>query len=136
MSLFFFSLLKYLLTRGKIKQQLKHFQDLKATDENFISTLNSLMDDFNRHSEEEETSDLPKLQSLISEEENQYLTQQFDRTKLFVPSRAHPGSPNKPPFENVHGLLTAPVDKLMDILRKWPEDWSRVYNPPVTKQGV
>ncbi|TQB70183.1 hypothetical protein MPDQ_000786 [Monascus purpureus] len=101
--------------------------------ETFQSTLNSLMDDFTRHTDEVETNELPKLNAVVSREENAMLSVQFDRTKMFGPSRAHPGAPSKPPFENVSALLTAPVDRLVDLFRKWPEDTDvggKVYVPP------
>lgn len=41
---------------------------------------------------------------------------------MFTPTRAHPSAPNKPPFETVVGLLTAPIDRLRDLLfTKFPE---------------
>lgn len=46
----------------------------------------------------------------------------FERTKMFAPTRAHPSAPNKPPFETVVGLITAPLDKLRDVFRTFPED--------------
>lgn len=46
----------------------------------------------------------------------------FDRTKMLVPTHPHPGAPDKPPFENVAGLLALPLDKLRDLFRSFPED--------------
>ena len=33
---------------------------------------------------------------------------------------AHPGAPDKPPFETIVGLLTAPLDKLKDMVDSFP----------------
>jgi hypothetical protein len=54
--------------------------------------------------------------------ESQSLAKSFGRTKAFVPSRSHPSVPNKPPFETIVGLLTAPIDHLGDIFRKFPDE--------------
>ena len=35
---------------------------------------------------------------------------------------AHPGAPDKPPFETIVGLLTAPIDKLRDMFETFPSD--------------
>ncbi|PYH67181.1 uncharacterized protein BO88DRAFT_344867, partial [Aspergillus vadensis CBS 113365] len=46
----------------------------------------------------------------------------------FVPSRSHPSAPDKPPFETAIGLMTAPIDHLADLFRKWPHT-SGLPNP-------
>lgn len=125
-----------------LKRQLKTFQDLKVTDQgrlgeekegegeegrpSFREVLDHLMEVFvHRLAEPVDSDYMPKLRSLINEQESQALSQQFDRAKLFVPSRAHPGSPSKPPFETAYALLTAPADRLRDVFRKWPDEWSK-----------
>lgn len=80
------------------------------------------MNDLTQHIHEEEESDLPKLEDAITPEESDALYKSFERTKMFVPSRSHPSAPNRPPFETAIGLLTAPVDRVADLFRTWPED--------------
>lgn len=80
------------------------------------------MDDLRHHMDEEENIDLVKLDEALSKEESVGLTQSFDRTKYFVPTRAHPTAPQMPPFETAVGLMTAPMDYLSDMFRKWPKD--------------
>lgn len=86
----------------------------------------------------EETEDIPKLEKTLSRDESAALARLFERTKMFVPtrfvrfaldlggsnfvsSRAHPNAPDKPPFDSVVGLMTAPLDKLRDLFDKFPE---------------
>ena len=91
------------------------------------------MDRFSQHAEAESSHILPMLQSVVNEQESRTLAQQFDRTKMFAPSRVHQ---EKPPFNNVVGLLAAPVDRLADLFRKWPysasagEKEEKIYVPP------
>lgn len=100
---------------------------MHPSDPDFIPEIKSLMADLEEHIKEEETTDFVKLESAITPSESERLAKWFGRTKMFVPSRSHPNAPNKPPFETVVGLLTAPIDHLADMLfRKWPED---VVNP-------
>ncbi|RKK65632.1 hypothetical protein BFJ69_g16114 [Fusarium oxysporum] len=54
-------------------------------------------------------------------EEMEFLARRFDHTKKFVPTRSHPRAGEKPPFETVMGLMAAPMDKLADMLRKFPD---------------
>ncbi|KAL5362514.1 hypothetical protein BJX96DRAFT_186066 [Aspergillus floccosus] len=111
-----------------VKQELKTFQQMHPSDAQFLPTIQALMDDLSRHIAEEETSDLVKLEASLDEEESESLTRSFGRTKMFVPSRSHPSAPDKPPFETAVGLLTAPIDHLADLFRRWP-DTSGMPNP-------
>lgn len=79
------------------------------------------MKDLNQHIQEEENDDLPALGSAIQNDESESIAKSFGRTKAFVPSRSHPNAPNKPPFETVIGLMTAPIDHLGDLFRKFPD---------------
>ncbi|KAJ5613367.1 hypothetical protein N7510_006561 [Penicillium lagena] len=105
-----------------LKERLKNFQDLNCSDPRFIPTITMLMEDLSKHIHDEETMDLVKLEGAITAEESRRLAKSLRRTKIFVPSQAHPEAPDRPPFESAVGLLVAPFDHLRDILRKWPED--------------
>ncbi|KAJ5982261.1 hypothetical protein N7451_012361 [Penicillium sp. IBT 35674x] len=112
----------------KVKKQLKAFQNMAPSDAQFIPTIKDLMEDLDEHIKEEEADDLPKLEAALSQEDSESYAKSFGRTKMFVPSRSHPSAPDKPPFETVVGLLTAPIDHLADLFRKWP-DTSGMPNP-------
>jgi hypothetical protein len=83
--------------------------------------LKEILEDLERHIEQEEGQDLFTLEEELSRAESEALSRSLDRTKLFVPSRSHPTAPNKPPFETAMGLLTAPIDMVADLFRKWPQ---------------
>ena len=78
------------------------------------------MRDLSLHMREEEATDLPALEQVLSEQESENLSAAFQRTKLLAPSRSHPMGPDKPPFETAYGLVTAPIDLLGDLFRKFP----------------
>jgi hypothetical protein len=101
---------------------------MDPSDPQFIPTIKDLMQDLAQHIKEEEGNDLPKLEAALSQEQSEGLSTTFGRTKMFVPSRSHPSAPDKPPFETVVGLLTAPIDHLADLFRKWPHT-SGMPNP-------
>ncbi|RHZ49458.1 HHE domain protein [Aspergillus thermomutatus] len=108
-----------------VKEQLKIFQDMKSTDPNFIPTLESLWSDLQEHIHHEEEDDIQRLDDALSQEESVGLSQALNRTKIFAPSHAHPMAPSAPPFETAAGLLTAPLDHLADLFRKWPSSTKR-----------
>ena len=105
----------------QIKEQLKKFQDMSSTDPQFISVAQALMMGLQHNYTEETTKDLVKLEGAITREESRRLAKQFNRTKMFLPTRAHPSIPDKPPFETAMELLAAPVDQLADLFRQWPK---------------
>lgn len=89
------------------------------------------MSKLSKHIQAEEEVELPILEKALSEHdkpmsgdvrETTKLAKSFRRTQLFIPSRAHPWMPNKPPFESVVGLLFTPFDTLGDMFRKFPDD--------------
>lgn len=109
------------LSQWQVKEKLKTFQSLKAGTPDFIPTIKSLMADLSQHIKEEETADLIALDEAVNKADAESMATSFGRTKAFVPSRSHPMAPNKPPFETVVGLMTAPLDHLGDMLRKFPD---------------
>ncbi|GMF81353.1 unnamed protein product [Aspergillus oryzae] len=127
-NLFTWELARHSIGEELVKEQLKKFQNLKASDADFIPTLEALMKDLAPHIKEEESTDLPALEEALSPEESEKLSKSFGRTKMFVPSRSHPSAPSKPPYETAVGLLAAPIDHLADLFRKWP-DTSTMPNP-------
>jgi hypothetical protein len=75
-----------------------------------------------KHIDEEERSDLPTLEGALQNQsgESESMAENFGLTKAFVPSRSHPSAGEHPPFETVMGLITAPIDHIADIFRKFP----------------
>lgn len=107
---------------GQIKEQLKKFQNMSSSDSEFLPTAQTLMSQVLENHMGETTNDLVKLEGAITRDESNRLSRSFNRTKMFVPTRAHPSIPDRPPFETALGLMTAPVDQLVDVFRTWPED--------------
>ncbi|KAF9895300.1 hypothetical protein FE257_000204 [Aspergillus nanangensis] len=103
-----------------VKEDLKKFQDLDPSNPEFTPAITALMGDFSQHVHGEESTDLVQLEQSLSEKESEKLARSFGRTKIFMPSRAHPGAPHNVPFETAVGLLTAPFDQVADLFRKWP----------------
>jgi hypothetical protein len=102
---------------------LKEFQKMKSKDTDYVPKLKELWSVLSEHIKEEETQDLPALEAAIqtTSGESESLAKSFGRTKAFVPSRSHPSAGEHPPFETVMGLLTAPIDHLGDMFRKFPD---------------
>jgi hemerythrin-like domain-containing protein len=110
----------------EVKEALKKFQNLKPKDAEYIPTLKALWANLEQHIKEEEHDDIPALEHALATDHNntgvsEQLATKFGRTKAFVPSRSHPSAGEHPPFETAMGLLTAPLDHIADIFRKFPD---------------
>jgi hypothetical protein len=109
----------------QVKELLKKFQNMKASDPDYINKLNEIWTPLSKHMKEEEDKDLPALESALTTHagagESESMSTSFGRTKAFVPSRSHPSAGEHPPFETVMGLLTAPMDHISDLFRKFPD---------------
>ncbi|KAK1249770.1 hypothetical protein MKX08_009773 [Trichoderma sp. CBMAI-0020] len=136
---------KYLGAKGKdmaesdradhavVKEKLKVFQNMKASDPDYINKLQDLWGPLSEHIKEEEERDLPALEQQLqaTEGESESMAKSFGRTKAFVPSRSHPSAGEHPPFETAMGMLAAPIDHLADLFRKFPDQ--KISPNPSTK---
>ncbi|KAF2103898.1 hypothetical protein NA57DRAFT_70108 [Rhizodiscina lignyota] len=106
-----------------IKELLKSFQNMKPTDSNYVDRLQGLWAMLSQHIEDEEKNDLPALEDALTtvEKASSSIAKSFGRAKAFVPSRSHPIAGENPPFATAVGLLSAPIDRLTDIFRKFPD---------------
>lgn len=106
----------------QVKEVLKHFESMKSTHPDFISTVTELVDNLKKHIEGEEQHDLPALENVLSPQQSASISRAFDRRKIFAPSRAHAWAGSEGgAFETVAGLFAAPIDHLADMLRKQPD---------------
>jgi len=103
-----------------VKEDLFKLEKLTAGQEDFDALLKKVMGELETHIKHEEEMDIPQVMQILPVEEQTKLGEEFERTKLFVPTRPHPSAPNKPPFETVAGFLTSPLDKLVDMFKTFP----------------
>ncbi|KAG9839585.1 HHE domain protein, partial [Aureobasidium melanogenum] len=107
----------------KVKELLNDFQKLKPDVEDFEPTLRALWSELDKHIKEEEAHDLPLLEKHTPADESTGLARSFDNTKMFTPTRSHPAAPdNGGLFETAAALMSAPLDRLGDLFRKYPRD--------------
>ncbi|KAI5462810.1 HHE domain-containing protein [Mariannaea sp. PMI_226] len=107
----------------KVKELLKEFQQMKPKEYEYLPKLKEIWTSLSKHMEEEESRDLPALEAALQSQsgESEAMAKSFGRTKAFVPTRSHPSAGEHPPFETVMGLMTAPIDHIADIFRKFPD---------------
>lgn len=111
-----------ILTVWQVKEKLQVFQALESFDSNYVPKLQEIWKDLKVHIKEEEEKDLPAMEDALNSAagESESMAKSFERTKNFVPSRSHPMAGEHPPFETAMALLTAPIDYVADVFRKFP----------------
>ncbi|KAJ6562471.1 hypothetical protein B0H19DRAFT_944097 [Mycena capillaripes] len=105
-----------------VKEMLTKLESLTPGTDEFDKIIERMMISLHEHNDDEEVKDLPLLEPHLGESGSQTAASQFSLTKKFVPTRAHPSAPNKPPFETLAGFLVAPMDKLKDAFAKFPTE--------------
>lgn len=97
---------------------------MSSSDDDYVPYIKKLWASLEEHIKDEEEHDLPALEKelLAAHGESSSMAQSFGRTKAFVPTRSHPEAGENPPFQTVMGLLTAPIDIVADIFRKFPDE--------------
>ena len=93
---------------------------MKEDDQRYRPLLDNIMENLNKHIDEEEDEDLPSLESVLDPPESEMISRRFEQTKMLMPSSAHPGSPEHPFFESAGDLMEAPIDQVSDIMRRFP----------------
>ncbi|KAJ2935380.1 hypothetical protein H1R20_g1714, partial [Candolleomyces eurysporus] len=99
-----------------VKENLYKLEGMNAGTPAYDQLLKTVMDHLHEHNDSEEQKDLPLLFEKLGAEGAATAAASFKRTKGFAPTRA----PNKPPFETLVGLMTAPIDKLRDAFAQFP----------------
>lgn len=107
---------------AEVKEMLYKLDKMTASSTEFDTLLEQVMSDLHKHNDGEEQDELPKLESVLTEGDSRSAATSFGRTKMLVPTRPHPSAPDKPPFETVVGLLSAPLDKIMDMFSQFPSE--------------
>ncbi|KAH6887664.1 hypothetical protein B0T10DRAFT_406894 [Thelonectria olida] len=107
----------------EVKELLKIFQTLKPNETDYLPRLKDIWALLSVHMRDEEHKDLPALEDALKEHagRSESMATSFGRTKAFVPTRSHPIAGEHPPFETAMGLMTAPLDRLADMFRKFPD---------------
>lgn len=108
-----------------VKEHLAEIQDMAPSDPKFMPLLDDLMEVLHHHIEHETDEDMPRIEGLLSQEESEALARSFERTKLIVPTRSHPGAPTEFYLENLAALMAAPMDKFQDWMRSFPTEEDR-----------
>ncbi|KAJ7173048.1 hypothetical protein C8R43DRAFT_874269 [Mycena crocata] len=105
-----------------VKEMLSKMESLNPGTDEYDKIISRMMASLHKHNDDEEIEDLPLLEPHLGANGSKDAASQFSLTKKFVPTRAHPGAPNKPPFETLGGFLVAPIDKLKDAFAKFPTE--------------
>ena len=103
---------------------------MSPEDKNFAPTLDALWKNLKPHMEQEEQKDLVAIEEHMTTYDSEQLGRMFERTKMLTPTRSHPKAPIRPPFDTAIGLMVAPLDRIKDLFRKFPDNNAGRHPPP------
>jgi len=96
-----------------VAQLLYVLQEKSTTDSDFSQKFDELMAVLRPHLKDEEDTDMPELEFVLTRAESEDLAKEFKKTKKLSPTRSHPWATSfQPPFETAFALMTAPIDKV------------------------
>ena len=130
----FYSAIRERVTDGKLlsEEALKDQTQIKTD----LCTLNSMdrvakefdlkfkevFSNFLKHCEKEESIYIPGFIKQYSSEERIAMGKKFQNRKLIAPTHPHPSDLQNYPFlQTIQGVLMAPVDKFIDLFKKFPD---------------
>jgi len=99
------------------KDLLEKIRKMKPSDSDFPATLKELVEGVRHHVKEEESTILPLLQRIISDEDLVTMGEHFNYAKKVAPPVPHPGAPNKPPFNVVMAPISTFLDKIKQVVK-------------------
>lgn len=103
------------------KESVYAFDSMSLANPHREPLLDIIWRDFHYHARNEEEVHLPQLESVLGEESRR-VAKSFERMKMFTATRSHPGAPNATPWATAAALMAAPVDRVRDVFRSWPEE--------------
>ena len=111
-----------------VKDRLKMMESMETMSEGHVTMLKDVMSKLREHMRDEEENEFPKLEAVLSDAESTTIAKAFEKTKGIVPTHPHPSAPSRPPFESIAGFFATPIDKLKDMVAKFPpvEERNRV----------
>jgi len=105
----------------EVKNLLHILEASSVADSHYPSTFEKLMSNLSEHIQSEEENDLPKFEQAITPSLSASLAQQFELTKMLVPTQSHSNTHHKMPFQTVGEFLGAPLEKIQDLLDQYSD---------------
>jgi iron-sulfur cluster repair protein YtfE (RIC family) len=100
----------------EVKETLQKLEYMQPDDANYDATVRFLMDNVNKHVQEEETELFPSLRAEMTQEELAMLEETLDKGKTMAPTHPHPMAPNKPPMNFLNNAVGV-MDRVMDTVQ-------------------
>ncbi len=99
-----------------VKTTCAELERMQPSDERFTAKMRVLMENVAHHVTEEESDLFPKLRKAFSRAELVAMGDDLRAAKSSVPTGPHPHAPDEPPHNLATNLMTAPVDKAVEMV--------------------
>ncbi|XP_055337109.1 uncharacterized protein LOC129587396 [Paramacrobiotus metropolitanus] len=105
----------------RTKDDLQFLENKTLADPAAVARYRQMADELIVHLKKEEDEDLTQVRLNVGQDKLLQAGKEFKRTKFFAPTRPHPENSMDPRFETPYSLLVAPLDKLRDLFRSFPD---------------
>src|SRR3990167_1194937 len=103
------------------KEQLSRLESLAIETNEFDKIMEKINKALNEHMQKEEEEQIPEFERVTDSQVLKDLAKKFEHRKKIVPTRPHPNAPTTPYLETLVGLIAAPIDKVSDLFRDYPD---------------
>jgi len=104
-----------------IRELLYKVDQTKVDDESYPLLLQRVMDEVEKHGEEEEDHVLPVIERNFKIDELERLGNAFEKHKATAVTRPHPSAPAQGPLAAAANIITKPLDLVRDAVRNATE---------------
>lgn len=107
---------KEISDHSDVEQVLKSLEETDATDADFTTLTERLINDVSEHVRDEEDNLFPRLAEHCIKDDLVKLGEKVETAKKIAPTRPHPSAPDRPPLNKILAPGAGLVDRIRDHL--------------------
>lgn len=107
---------KEISDHSDVEQILKSLEETDATDADFTTLTERLINDVSEHVRDEEDNLFPRLAEHYIKDDLVKLGEKVETAKKIAPTRPHPSAPDRPPLNKILAPGAGLVDRIRDHL--------------------
>lgn len=107
---------KEISEHSAVEKTLKGLEKTDATDADFSTLTERLINDVSEHVRDEEDTVFPRLAEHCTKDDLLELGEKVETAKKVAPTRPHPSAPDRPPLNKILAPGTGLVDRVRDHL--------------------
>lgn len=99
------------------EQMMAEMEDMDPESDEFLDMFGKLRTAVLNHADHEERTEFPRIEELLTRDEQVQMAKEFERLEETGPTRPHPKTPNDPATRAVMGPIVGIFDRARDAAR-------------------